>query len=680
MSQRLVLKSIAVVIFTLFLITPVQGGGWAVVTLDSLPPPPRAGEALHLGFTVRQHGDKLISNVTPALAAENMETGEALQIDARKEGPVGHFVVEVTFPSPGTWTWGITPHPFPSINQFVPLTVLSPMTTPAERSAPPIDWAKTPLTWLTGALAWVANVTQSSGAPRAGLQAEPVAPASELNDGQALFVAKGCLACHYHPVISWQEFPQAIRPGVQNPWSGPDFTHYRATPEFLRRWLHDPQAIRPDTVMPNLGLSEDEIGVLIDFISQPEKSETTSRKDSQASPKSITSQMHEPAERVSSIQSVAPSAELFFVRPHGAKGTLLVYDMATRQRQFTLPAGMLATNGSRYYVATVRGNTTNLDVFEPHAGTLEQTLAFNGQWTLSGVSPTGRWVALTHLIDEQEKAAWIKENRWETTIQIVDIDTGHAANLLELQGNFEVETISASGDALFLIQHLPAVAPAQYLVRLYDLSAETLNPNPLRAKTATDEVMTGLAWGGFASPDGEWLLTLYVNTERNLAFIHALNLVNKTPFCIFLPSDDGDFERLKSYTLALASDGQTVYAANANLGIVAKVNLKRFAVIDQIMFEPAESSGKVEFDLDYEPQAPASHSILSPDEERLYFSNGHQVWVYMISKKRVDEFYRAEAAINGLGISHDGAHLYIATEARAVQVINTTGQTSLSVD
>ncbi len=390
--------------------------------------------------------------------------------------------------------------------------------------------------------------------------------------------------------------------------------------------------------------------------------------------------MTEPAEGVSDIKPAASPAEPFFVRPHGAKGTLIAYDMATRQRQFTLPAGMLAADGSRYYVATVRGNTTNLDAFEPRAGTLEQTIAFDGQWTVSGVSPTGRWVALTHLIDEQEKAAWIKENRWETTIQIVDVATGHAAHLLELEGNFEVETISAGGDALFLIQHLPAVAPAQYLVRLYDLSAETLNPNPLRAKTTTDEVMTGLAWGGLASPDGEWLLTLYLNTERNLAFIHALNLVNKIPFCIFLPSGDGDFERLRSYTLALASDGQTVYAANASLGVVAKVNLKRIAVTDQLMFEPARSTGKVKYDFDDEPQTPASHSILSPDEERLYFSDGHQVWLYTISKKRVDEFYRAEAAINGLGISHDGAHLYMATEAGAVQVTNTTGQTALPVD
>jgi cytochrome c1 len=34
----------------------------------------------------------------------------------------------------------------------------------------------------------------------------------------------------------------------------------------LTSWLKDPQAIKPETMMPNLGLSEDEIKALTDFI------------------------------------------------------------------------------------------------------------------------------------------------------------------------------------------------------------------------------------------------------------------------------------------------------------------------------------------------------------------------------------------------------------------------------
>ena len=40
--------------------------------------------------------------------------------------------------------------------------------------------------------------------------------------------------------------------------------------------------------------------------------------------------------------------------------------------------------------------------------------------------------------------------------------------------------------------------------------------------------MQGRAGQVVASPDGEWLLTLYVNTQSNTAFVHALNLCRQS--------------------------------------------------------------------------------------------------------------------------------------------------------
>ena len=48
----------------------------------------------------------------PYLEARNTETGESFRAEGRREGPVGHFVVEVTFPSAGSWEWAIVPAPF----------------------------------------------------------------------------------------------------------------------------------------------------------------------------------------------------------------------------------------------------------------------------------------------------------------------------------------------------------------------------------------------------------------------------------------------------------------------------------------------------------------------------------------------------------------------------------------
>ncbi len=98
------------------LTSPTRAGGWAVVTLDALPEEPRAGQTLQLGFMVRQHGVEPVDFVQPYLSASNIDNGESIRVDARNEGPVGHFSVDVTFPSAGTWAWQITPEPFQPTN------------------------------------------------------------------------------------------------------------------------------------------------------------------------------------------------------------------------------------------------------------------------------------------------------------------------------------------------------------------------------------------------------------------------------------------------------------------------------------------------------------------------------------------------------------------------------------
>jgi cytochrome c2 len=88
--------------------------------------------------------------------------------------------------------------------------------------------------------------------------AAPTAAASpDAAYGKALFSAKGCITCHRHAAIA----------GSGAIGGGPDLSTYPANPEFLRNWLKDPQAIRPNTQMPNLGLKQDEIEALIAFLS-----------------------------------------------------------------------------------------------------------------------------------------------------------------------------------------------------------------------------------------------------------------------------------------------------------------------------------------------------------------------------------------------------------------------------
>jgi hypothetical protein len=134
MRRRLILGFVLAV--SMLLASPALAGGWAVVTLDTLPQDVRAGQALRLGFMVRQHGQTPINSVEPLLLATNKDSGEKLQISGKQAGAVGHFEVDVTFPSTGTWEWQITPRPF-GPTEFAPLSVL-PAVAASQPAAQPV--------------------------------------------------------------------------------------------------------------------------------------------------------------------------------------------------------------------------------------------------------------------------------------------------------------------------------------------------------------------------------------------------------------------------------------------------------------------------------------------------------------------------------------------------------------
>jgi hypothetical protein len=104
-----------------------------VITQDDMPGEIRAGEPWTVGFTVLQHGETPVHKlddgyggvmVEPTLVATNPDTGERVEMVATPTKEVGHFTLEVTFPSEGAWEWTIYPAPLMGETVFEPLTVL----------------------------------------------------------------------------------------------------------------------------------------------------------------------------------------------------------------------------------------------------------------------------------------------------------------------------------------------------------------------------------------------------------------------------------------------------------------------------------------------------------------------------------------------------------------------------
>jgi hypothetical protein len=199
MFRRSIFVCMVVVVAMLALAAPALAGGWAVVTLDSLPREVRAGQSFQLGFVVRQHGKTPTNTdlngkpLKPVLSARKsaaasqhggtllmvaapasvVSKGEqTIRVEARQEGAVGHYVVDVTFPSDGVWDWQIEVPTYYVQNApngdagnaafFAPLTVqpaaAAPAPAPAATTVAAEQAAPTLLGLSPAALRWVGAI------------------------------------------------------------------------------------------------------------------------------------------------------------------------------------------------------------------------------------------------------------------------------------------------------------------------------------------------------------------------------------------------------------------------------------------------------------------------------------------------------------------------------------------
>ena len=336
--------------------------------------------------------------------------------------------------------------------------------------------------------------------------------------------------------------------------------------------------------------------------------------------------------------SSPPGAKLLFVQPDGAAGQLVAYDTKNGRPVFALPPGRASADGWAHVAAVrrPRHGSTVLTRYAVATGRLNRAMDVPDVWTLAAVSPTGRWAALSRRAGRH------------THVGLVDLQRARLVRRVRLRGNFEVETVSMHGDRLFLIQHLDA---RRYLVRLYDLRTRRLASEPLRG--GDDRLMAGYAWSGIGSRDGRWLLTLYLDTRRSHAFVHALDLVKTQPRCIDLPSAGG-FARLRQYSLTLVPGGSRLVAANPALGMVAEIDLTTHRVVKRARFAPAAGG---------ETAARRGRASLlaavSRNGRTLYFSNGRLLWAYDAAYARVRGPYATGREIVGLGYGAGDRRLHV---------------------
>jgi hypothetical protein len=136
------IKPLFGLLIALLLFAPAQAGGWSVVILDSGgaldPNGPNgrtieAGVPFTVGFTVLQHGNKPMRDLSPTLAFTSKSTNEKVSFKAQPEGKIGHYVATVSLPASGTWNWEIDA--FGPVATMAPIDVIAPKITVSENQA-----------------------------------------------------------------------------------------------------------------------------------------------------------------------------------------------------------------------------------------------------------------------------------------------------------------------------------------------------------------------------------------------------------------------------------------------------------------------------------------------------------------------------------------------------------------
>jgi len=110
---------------------------------------------------------------------------------------------------------------------------------------------------------------------------------------------------------------------------------------------------------------------------------------------------------------------------------------------------------------------------------------------------------------------------------------------------------------MYLIQYTHGATNdlTHYIVREFDLRTSRLLPGKIADRTEDEKTMAGSPVTRTTSANGRWVYTLYQKPSGE-PFVHALDTVGATSYCIDLP----DNKALYNIVLSLRNGGRTLAA------------------------------------------------------------------------------------------------------------------------
>jgi hypothetical protein len=259
-----------------------------------------------------------------------------------------------------------------------------------------------------------------------------------------------------------------------------------------------------------------------------------------------------------------PRSTAVLLQVRDGDGTIRAIDGRSGREAGRRPLGVRGIIAGRDVVYSTRpdGSATTVAAGDAATGAVRAQRTLPGRWrlpepaadgTLEGISADGSTLVLTA----------------GSRFAFLDAALAAPPRVVSLDARFSYDALSPDGSVLYLVEHRPDLGTRRYQVRAFDRTTGRIRQGAIVDKREIDEPMAGYPLARATSADGSWVYTLYQGPEH--AFVHALNAAQGYALCIDLP---GGVPRLRAtvsyWGLVLAGD--TLYAANASLGVAAALD------------------------------------------------------------------------------------------------------------
>jgi hypothetical protein len=262
------------------------------------------------------------------------------------------------------------------------------------------------------------------------------------------------------------------------------------------------------------------------------------------------------------------------------------------------------------------------------------------------------------------------------TSRFAILEKGRDPRLLELSGSVTFDVLSPDGSILYVIEHLPGPPEARYQVRAVEVATGQMRDEIIVDKRNLDASMGGWPMTQLRHEDGV-VFTLYRASDHT--FIHALNSQEAWAVCLGLPMIGADDQAAAAdWGLGETSNGGTVYAVNATLGVAVAIDPGELSIRAATRFDAPRAAATISLaKVGHQEAGPVGRRVVvAPDGSTIYAAGAGGIVQIRAEDLSLIGPLLEGASVDALALTPDGSFLYalMPGEGRIVRIDLATGQ------